>query len=293
MLVPINYRENGTFDGVEPPKPSKNSTRAFVEFSDAVSATTLLRSQHGSTLYLSMHLVITYAFTVIAFVFMYRNWKRYIPLRQLFSLELANSVPARTVMCTNLPPHLRSERALAEYFEGISLGDSDGGLGVESVTVTRAVGGMPELLKKRTKALQNLEEAWCKYVGNPVPIEGSAAVKGYDPSVEVERIVEPGGSPPPSPTRYDASETVNGDGRVGRLVDVDDERDSRDLDEEEADIEARLLTPSRPTVQHPNKKRPMLRPGWFSKKVDALDYYAEQFRLADEDVKRRRKGRFR
>lgn len=202
---------------------------------------------------------------------------------------MAHSIPARTVMCTNLPPHLRSERALAEYFESIHLGESgeSGGLGVESVTVTRAVGGMKELLEKRTKALRTLEAAWCKYLGNPVPVEGKNAVYGYDPTVEVERIVEPGASPPASPRAGSPERPAE-----GRLVDVDDGREE-DVMDDGADLEARLMTPSRPTIVNAARPRPKLRPGWFSKKVDALDYYAEQFRLADEDVKRRRKGRFR
>jgi hypothetical protein len=185
---------------------------------------------------------------------------------------------------------------LAEYFEGIHLGEAEGssGLGVESVTVTRAVGSMTELLDKRTKALRKLEEAWCKYLGNPVIVEGPLAVKGYQPTVEVERILEPGYSPPPSPTARDTPLATDGlGGRTGRLIDVDEPRSSQDLDDDDADLEARLLTPSRPSVVNPRKKRPMLRPGWLRKKVDALDYYAEQFRLADEEVKKRRKGRFR
>lgn len=295
MLVPINYRENGTSEGVDPPKPGNGTDTLYTGF--ATFDVKTLRSHHGSTLYLSMHLVFTYLFTIIAFVYMWKNWKRYIPLRQLFSLELAHTIPARTVMCTNLPPHLRSERALAEYFEGIHLGDAEGssGLGVESVTVTRAVGSMTELLDKRTKALRKLEEAWSKYLGNPVTVDGPLSVSGYQPSVEVERILEPGNSPPPSPTEREApssSESING--RTGRLIDVDDGgRDNQDLDDDDADLEARLLTPSRPSVVNPRRRRPMLRPGWLRKKVDALDYYAEQFRLADEEVKRRRKGRFR
>lgn len=275
---------------MEPPRHTNDTS--FLPDSFGASGARFGKVHHGSTVYLTSHLVFTYVVTIIAFVFLQRNWKRYIPLRQLFSLELAHSIPARTVMCTNLPPHLRSERALAEYFEGIHLGESgeSGGLGVESVTVTRAVGGMKELLEKRTKALRTLEEAWCKYLGNPVPVEGKKAVFGYDASIEVERIVQPGASPAGTPTRDRSPERRGGE---GRLVDVsEDGGHDEDLDDE-ADLEARLLTPSRPTIINSARQRPKLRPGWFRKKVDALDYYAEQFRLADEDVKRRRKGRFR
>ena len=43
----------------------------------------------------------------------------------------------------------------------------------------------------------------------------------------------------------------------------------------------------------PNRKRPTIRPRWFTRKVDAIEYYEEKFREADELVKKRRRtGRF-
>lgn len=71
-------------------------------------------------------------------------------------------------MVTNLPPHLRGERPLAEYFENMDLA-------VESVTLCREVGSLQELLDLRTKALLQLENAWTGYVGNP------STVEEYDP----------------------------------------------------------------------------------------------------------------
>ena len=88
--------------------------------------------------------------------------------RQLFSLELVHSIPARTVLVTHLPGSLRAERPLAEYFENM-------GLAVESVTVCREVGSLKRLLDKRTTALLELEAAWTNYVGNP------STVEEYDP----------------------------------------------------------------------------------------------------------------
>ncbi|KWU44595.1 DUF221-domain-containing protein, partial [Rhodotorula sp. JG-1b] len=243
LLVPVNWRENGTIEGV-PPLPANGTSSILLR--DLAFAPSLLghepRVQRGSTLYLSAQLLFTYLFTILTIIFLRRNWRRYIPLRQLFSLGLAQSIPARTVMVTSLPPHLRSERALADYFEKRRSGSSavESGLAVESVVVTRAIGSMRELLERRTRALTTLEEAWSKYLGNPVPVEGKKAM-----------------------------------------------RDSDD------DLEARLLSPARPSIVNPSRKRPRIRPHWFTTKVDALDYYAEQFRRADEAVRRRRKGKFR
>lgn len=118
--------------------------------------------------YLSVHLVFTYLFTCLALYFIYKNYRRFLRSRQLFSLELVHSISARTIMVTNLPQHLRGERPLAEYFEGMNMS-------VESVSVVREVGSLERLLGKRTRALLQLENAWVAYVGNP------STVEEYDP----------------------------------------------------------------------------------------------------------------
>ncbi|TFK47344.1 DUF221-domain-containing protein [Heliocybe sulcata] len=119
--------------------------------------------------YLTIHLLFTYLFTGLALYFIQKNYRRFIRARQLFSLELVHSIPARTVMITDIPKHLQSERAVAEYFENMNLS-------VESATICREVGNLKALLDKRTNALLNLEAAWVKYVGNP------STVEAYDPS---------------------------------------------------------------------------------------------------------------
>ncbi|KZT25608.1 DUF221-domain-containing protein [Neolentinus lepideus HHB14362 ss-1] len=119
--------------------------------------------------YLTIHLLFTYLFTGLALYFIHKNYRRFIRARQLFSLELVHSIPARTVMITDMPKHLQSERTLAEYFENMNLS-------VESVTICREVGNLKNLLDKRTSALLELEAAWVKYVGNP------STVEAYDPS---------------------------------------------------------------------------------------------------------------
>ncbi|KAI0916716.1 hypothetical protein AcW1_010239 [Taiwanofungus camphoratus] len=183
--------------------------------------------------YLSVHLLFTYLFTLLALYFIYLNYKRFIRARQLFSLELVHSIPARTVMVTHLPNHLQGERKLAEYFESM-------GLTVESVSICREVDSLKLLLDKRTAALLKLEAAWVRYVGNP-----SVA--------EIRNL------------------TVR-------------ENQSPDDTDLEARSEAHVV---------PQRKRPTLRPGWFQKKVDALEYLGNVFREADEQVKKcRRMGRF-
>ncbi|KAJ7621119.1 hypothetical protein FB45DRAFT_838884 [Roridomyces roridus] len=137
--------------------------------------------------YLSLYLVFTYLFTLLALHFIYKNYRRFIRSRQLFSLELVHSIPARTVLVTNLPRHLQGDRPLAEYFENM-------GLSVESVTVCREVGSLKHLIDKRTKALLALEAAWVSYVGNPSTVEEyDPEASGGLPLVDVESA---GGQPP-------------------------------------------------------------------------------------------------
>jgi hypothetical protein len=188
-------------------------------------------------------------------------------------------------MVTALPAHLRSERTLAEYFEGIHLGvqGGSGGLEVESVSVVRAVGGMKELLVRRTQTLKVLESAWCKYLGNPVKGEGDGAIWGYVPRDEVERIVDPTASPRVTIPQQESPPLVN----------LDDREEQEDQIDSNSDLEARLLAPtSRTQIINPNHPRPTIRRSIFTQKIDALDFYAEQFRKADDDVKSRRRGKF-
>jgi calcium permeable stress-gated cation channel len=141
--------------------------------------------------YLSVHLVFTYLFTILSLYFIYRNYKRFIRSRQLFSLELVHSIPARTILVTNLPNNLQGERPLAEYFENM-------GLAVESVTVCREVSSLKVLLDRRTDTLLALEKAWVDYVGNP------STVETYDPENTAVPLVD-----------FDIEE---GQSRQGRLV---------------------------------------------------------------------------
>ncbi|KDQ10670.1 hypothetical protein BOTBODRAFT_35986 [Botryobasidium botryosum FD-172 SS1] len=182
ILMPINYYNNGKMvdddndDDDWPDSSAFNATYSFhtdapppksgSKFGDWID----LINDANSILFL--HLVFAYAFTIITLRFLYTNYKRFVRSRQLFSLELVHSIAARTVMVTNLPSHLRGERALAEYFENMNLP-------VESVSLCREVTSLKDLIERRTEALLQLENAWVDYVGNP------SSVSSYDPSLNV------------------------------------------------------------------------------------------------------------
>ncbi|KAJ1305006.1 hypothetical protein OPQ81_000049 [Rhizoctonia solani] len=252
VIMPMNYSLNGKPSGdpdedgswlstfqllTAPPSnpiplgsfaPKKPQDRSWLDLiSDASS-------------HLTVHLLLTYLFTGLTLRFCARNYSRFVRARQLYSLELVHSIPARTVMCTQLPLHLRGERTLANYFESMNLR-------VESVSLCRAVNSLDVLLAKRTDALLRLENAWTDYVGNP------SIVESYDPSLNV---------------RGDA---------VSSRVANEDGGESGGL--------PRLVVPHRP--------RPTLRPSWFGRKVDALEWLENKFREADEAVRRKRRlGKF-
>ncbi|KAL1726511.1 hypothetical protein EV714DRAFT_287182 [Schizophyllum commune] len=209
--------------------------------------------------YLSAHLVFTYLFTALALFFIRRNYRRFIRARQLFSLELVHSIPARTVLVTRLPQHLKSERALAEYFEAMDLS-------VESVSLVREVGSLKRLLDARTEALLRLERAWVGYVGNP------SAVEEYDPeAAEGAQLVDV----------EDGSE-------------VDLEANGACNERRRFVVPHRPRPTLRPRWFALRRCACFPFPvPWLAPKVDALEYLESDFRaLDDEFKKRRRNGRF-
>ena len=154
-------------------------------------------------------------------------------------------------------------------------------MAVESVSIARQVDELEELIAQRTAALETLERAWTKYLGNPVE-----HADGYSRDREVHAILDL--DPDQTPT-----DSPRPDGTVSplerrRLID----HPTINVDDGEAGV-----------VLHqqfslPGRKRPTKRLGFLglpgcSKKVDALEHYAAEFRRADEAVRDRRRGRFR
>jgi hypothetical protein len=188
----------------------------------------------------AVQLAFTWVFTALVLRSLWRNYRQFVRVRQLYSLDLVHSIAGRTVMVTDLPNHLQGEKALAVYFENM-------GLPVESVNLVRHAEILNKLIDKRTEALLKLEGEWTKYVGNP------SSVESYDPSQNVRSDHAP-------------------------LIDLGDP----------STVESQ---PARVVVPH--RKRPTVRPGWFTPKVDALEYYEKEFEDLNDQVKKKRKtGKF-
>ncbi|KAK0440975.1 hypothetical protein EV421DRAFT_1959520 [Armillaria borealis] len=173
ILMPINWKHNKDLGDSEdwpdegenwPDDGHNDDWTSLLRTSFATTFNGTLPTPPGSdwldlltdaSTYLSIHLIFTYLFTFLALHLTYRNYRRFIRSRQLFS----ESAP------------------LAEYFENMSLA-------VESVTVCREVGALKKLLDQRTAALLALERAWAAYVGNP------SSVEAYDPEETVMPLVD-------------------------------------------------------------------------------------------------------
>ncbi|CAO0792237.1 unnamed protein product [Mucor circinelloides] len=232
------------------------------------------------------YLVFAYVFTFVTFFFLTRNYNEYIYLRAKYLLKQSKSMVSRTVIVTGIPDRLRSDQALAEYYENLGVGP------VESCYVVRTVHRLNTMIKKRAQALINLEEAYAKYWGNP------CRIPGYDP----DRILD----------------DVD---MYKKVLDLAEKRPDSSSDEEEEDDELNsekseegsstlkvkklkkkkklgnttffkgLVEPMsiKKTVK---SKRPLVRVGGFlgigGKKVDAIEYYTKLFDDLDKIVMDRR-----
>ncbi|KAI9314931.1 hypothetical protein BX666DRAFT_2020032 [Dichotomocladium elegans] len=158
VLLPISRMggdlvQNGT-DPIQPP-PSMNDSE-HSEGGGVGSDQTFY-----SPSYLWVYLFFTYFFCFATFYFTFLNYRDYVRLRREFLLRIAKTVPSRTVLVTGIPPHLRSDRKLAQYFEKLGIGV------VESVHVIRHVNRLMDYTRERAQYLRLLERAYTQYWGNP------------------------------------------------------------------------------------------------------------------------------
>ena len=231
----------------------------------------------------TINLLFTYLFTGLVLYFLHRNFHRFVTSRQAFSLRLIHSVSARTVLVTNLPPHLRGDKVLADYFESCKWN-------VESVSVCREVEPLRKVLEKRTDALLQLEKAWAEWVGNP-----AKGVTGYDPDMYAKR------------NKIARSLTASPLQSSDRLIDIDDEPEGDDREGQDRSLSttssASNVNGSRDVEGsagaddhchvHTTRPRPTFRPRWFGAKVDSIEYWEKKFDAADDKVRLlRKKGKF-
>ena len=181
---------------------------------------------------------------------------------------------------TNLPLHLRGDRALADYFEGC-------GWTVESVSVCREVEVLRKVLERRTNALLQLETAWADWVGNP------ANVKGYDAGI-YSSGAKTGTPIPASPRRTQSPEIL-----IPGLDEDNNATPSRTPSNGSMAMALGNAFADPETVAesnhhiHTTRPRPTMRPHWFGNKVDSIEVWEKEYRAADDEVRSmRKKGQF-
>ncbi|KAK0544550.1 hypothetical protein OC846_005299 [Tilletia horrida] len=308
ILMPVNYMENGHIDGVAPwedgrnqsdPDPGNNTTffsRYQLSIMDDNPEAPLPYIPPPSpspqaTIYHLTHFVTTYLFTILTLRFLHTNYNNYIKARQQYALGVLDSIPARTVEIRDLPPQLRNDRALADYFERM-------GLMVESTAVVRHTGELSKLLKARADALRDLERAWCKWLGNPT------TASNYDPDEIIDTFHKRQNAHIRKISmRSTASSNGRGSGSASRKTknnkannhDEDATEDTPLLTDPEqiwgnASGDISPVTHSEPVtrIEPPeDRPRPKMRASAynpFSAKVDTLDELERRFRKLDAAV---------
>lgn len=144
VLLPISRMGGDLANSTDPQTPEEDEQAAVY-----------------SPSYLWVYLFFTYFFCFATFYFTFVNYRDYVRIRREFLLRTAKTLPARTILVTGIPPNLRSDRKLAEYFEQLGIGV------VESVHIVRHVNRLLDYIKERAYYLQLLERAYSRYWGNP------------------------------------------------------------------------------------------------------------------------------
>lgn len=232
------------------------------------------------------YLVFAYVFTFVTFFFLTRNYNEYIYLRAKYLLKQSKSMVSRTVIVTGIPDRLRSDQALAEYYENLGVGP------VESCYVVRTVHRLNTMIKKRAQALINLEEAYAKYWGNPCRIPGYDPDRILDDVDMYKKVLDLAEKRPDSSSDEEEE---------------DDELNSEKSEEGSSTLKVKKLKKKKKLgnttffkglVEPMNikktvkSKRPLVRVGGFlgigGKKVDAIEYYTKLFDDLDKIVMDRR-----
>jgi len=210
--------------------------------------------EYIETDYLWMYPVFAYLFSIIAFYLLVAETRRIIEVRQEY-LGSQTTITDRTIRLSGIPPNLQEEDKIKNFVEELDIGN------VESVTLCKNWRELDELIVHRNGVLRKLEEAWTVYLGH----------RTIERNLESLPISQPA---PPGPD-----------------VNLDDEND---------DVATRrqLLSSNRQARTAPYARvRPKtsIHYGRFnlhSKQVDAIDYYEEKLRVADERIRELRKKDF-
>ena len=238
-------------------KPSANVTMyptTPVEVRSTWTTARLAADYEYYTDYLWMYIVFAYLFTGLLMYLIISETRRIIEVRQKY-LGSQTTITDRTIRLSGIPMHLREEEKIKDFIEGLEIGQ------VESVTLCKNWKELDDRMAERDSVLRKLEEAWTVYLGK----------RRVERSLETLPIVQP---LPPGP-------------EAGIEEDYSNE-DSHLLNDTERDPDFGV-----PYM----RQRPMAKI-WYGRyklryrTVDAINYYEEQLRKLDSDVRVLRKKDF-
>jgi hypothetical protein len=216
--------------------------------------TTFAAEYERYTDYLWMYLVFVYLFTALILYLIVSETRRIIEIRQEY-LGGQTTITDRTIRLSGIPIDLRSEDKIKAFIMDLGIGK------VESVTLCKNWKELDSKVIERRTIVRKLEEAWTVHLGS----------RRVERSLETLPVVQPR---PPEP--------------VGDGSNNDDNERSHFLSASERDPD-HIVPYAR---QRPKTKI------WYGpfklryKSVDAIDYYEEQLRRIDDDIRALRKKDF-
>ncbi|KAF1942686.1 DUF221-domain-containing protein [Clathrospora elynae] len=214
---------------------------------------TLVFEYEHYTDYLWMYLVFVYLFTALILYLIVTETRRIIEIRQEY-LGSQTTITDRTIRLSGIPVGLRSEDKIKDFIMDLGIGK------VDSVTLCKNWKDLDNKVIERHAILRKLEEAWTVHLGS----------RRVERSLETLPVVQPH---PPGP----AGDSGNEDSEASHLL-------------SDVDRDAAYATPyaqRRPTAKI-----------WYGrfklryKNVDAIDYYEEQLRRVDDEIRSLRKKDF-
>ena len=175
-MFPVHLNDTGDW-GVPNPAPSANETTSddiSLMYQSSIARTSNFvavadesdQDREPSQRMLWLYVFFVYLFSALALYLIVTETKKIICIRQNY-LGSQSTVTDRTIRLSGIPEKLRSEDLIKEAIENLEIGK------VESVLLCRDWSEIDGLMRKRTRTLHKLEEAWTEYLQHPRPKQDS------------------------------------------------------------------------------------------------------------------------
>ncbi|KAF9967691.1 hypothetical protein BGZ70_008592 [Mortierella alpina] len=267
IILPVNVYS--TFDGRLPTDPDDDNDRNDPSSPDA-------EPRPGtSLLYLFTQFTFAWFFSLLTIFALWHTYEGYIKARRAYLLQHRKAIVNRTVMVVGLPVVLRSDKALATFYESLNVGT------VVSAHIGRHVRKLKRRIEQRAHALKALELAYARYYGNP------SRRADYDPdaiAAENDKCLD-------HHHHHHHHHTASATATTAAAVSLG-ESPPQEMNHSSFPRSDERSSPM-PRVGK-FKKRPTMRVGFmgiFGKKVDKIDHLREVFAILDKAVQNMRLSR--